>query len=46
MSKRFKSGFINPKYCTCKNYKPRSTRGLIVLKCKHCNKHRKPRVYG
>lgn len=34
------------KYCKCGNYKPKSTKGVIVTDCKNCGGAKKPLVCG
>lgn len=32
------------KYCKCGKYEPKSTKGLIDLKCKNCGGRKKPKL--
>lgn len=37
-----KTGLKIKEYCSCGKYKPISTKGVIILKCKNCGKLPKP----
>jgi len=41
-----KATMIITQYCECINYEPKSTKGVIDSRCKHCGKMKKPIIIG
>gem|GEM_PF-5055696 len=41
-----RGGLIIPHICTCGRYRPKSTRGIINPRCRHCNGEPQVKVYG